>query len=149
MNTLRDRFAALLSHGNGHVRSIAGQMLSNLAPSAAPKTAQRDFGKALAGTRDGKFVTARHILQSLWKFGLGGEDVRRALLDGLAERFRQAEGEKNGTLVRFDIATGLRALYDETGDETVRPTAVELIALEQDAKYARKYAGAWRGLMQS
>ena len=140
-------FVALMAHDNNHVRSIAGQTLSNLAQSAPPETAMRDLGKVAAATRDEMFVTARHILQSLWKFGLGTKELRGALLAGLADLFRDSINEKNPTLRRFDIVTGLRALYDETGDDGVLQTARDLISLEDDPKYRKKYSGVWSDLI--
>lgn len=140
-------FVALMAHDNNHVRSIAGQTLSNLAQSAPPETAMRDLGKVAAATRDEMFVTARHILQSLWKFGLGTKELRGALLAGLADLFRDSINEKNPTLRRFDIVTGLRALYDETGNDGVLQTARDLISLEDDPKYRKKYSGVWSDLI--
>ena len=121
-------------------------MLSNLAQSAAPNDALRDMPKVFAVTGDEKFVTARHVLQSVWKFGLSGRDVRKALLEALDARYRDCAGEKNATLIRFDIVSGLRALFDRTDDQTVMETAIRLISLEDDAKYRRKYEGVWRDL---
>ena len=140
------RFVALLDHEDNHVRSIAGQMLSNLAQSADPKTVIRDLDKIVAVTRDEKFVTARHVLQSLWKVGLGDEDLRKATLSKLSKRFKDSSADKNTTLIRFDIVVGLRALYDAIGNEKVREVAVELISLEGDEKYRKKYARVWSDL---
>lgn len=142
-----DAFVTLIAHDNNHVRSIAGQMLSNLAQSVPPETALRDLGKVTAATRDEMFVTARHILQSLWKFGLGSIELRGALMTGYVDLFRGGRTEKNPTLRRFDITVGLRALYDETEDDAVLRTARELISLEDDPKYRKKYSRVWSDLV--
>jgi hypothetical protein len=38
----------------------------------------------------------------------------------------------------------LRKLYGAIGDEKVREKALELIEIEQDLKYRKKYAGLWK-----
>jgi hypothetical protein len=142
-----DDFVTLLAHDDNHVRSIAGQMLSNLARSAPSESALRDLSKVSAATRDKMFVTARHILQSLWKFGLGTKELRGASVVVFADLFRDNSTEKHPTLRRFDIVTGLRALHDETGDDHVLQTARELIFLEDDPKYRKKYSDVWSDLI--
>jgi len=139
-------FVALLAHENNHVRSIAGQMLSNLAPSVDHDTALRDLPVVISATRDPMFVTARHILQALWKYALDDAVLRDRLLAELAHRFQDSAAEKNCTLIRFDIVSGLRTLYDRSGDPAVTQTARQLISLEGDDKYRRKYAAVWRGV---
>ena len=76
--------------------------------------------------------------------GLAGEAQRQCTVSGLALRFQEAGGEKNGTLTRFDIQQGLRNLYDQTYDEKILTQALELIETEQDPKYRKKYATLWR-----
>jgi hypothetical protein len=144
-----DEFVTLLGHENNHVRSIAGQMLSNLARSVNRETALRDLPKVMATTRDWMFVTARHVLQAIWKYALDLEDVRMALLAELTKRFDECAAEKNATLIRFDIVSGLRTLYDHSSDPAVMRTAQQLISLEGDAKYRTKYARVWRDLSKS
>ena len=39
----------------------------------------KDFDKLLAVTKDERFVTARHCLQSLWKVGAAGPEQRRTV----------------------------------------------------------------------
>jgi hypothetical protein len=95
-------------------------------------------------TKDKRFVTARHCLQSLWKIGIAGKQQKEMLLNGLAERFRNCVEEKNGTLIRFDIIQGLRKLYDTDNDETIKQKALDLIETEEDLKYRKKYAAVWR-----
>jgi len=43
-----------------------------------------DLAALLNVTKEERFVTARHSLQSLWKVGVAGELQRKALLKGLA-----------------------------------------------------------------
>jgi hypothetical protein len=100
----------------------------------------------LAVTKDEKFVTARHSLQSLWKVGAAGKKQRKILVEGLERRFKECITEKNCTLIRYDIIQGLRNLYDAATvkDEKVREKALELIETEEDLKYRKKYASVWR-----
>lgn len=138
-------FVELLGHRDNRVRSIAGQMLCNLARSASEETVMGGLDALEGATRDEKFVTARHVLEGIWKVGLGGGPLRGEVVRRLEARFRGCSGEKNGTLVRHDILVCLRRLFDATGDEGVKETALGLIPLEEDLKYRKKYAGAWRG----
>jgi hypothetical protein len=139
-----DELVAGLRHADNHVRAISAQLLANLAKSDPEKRMLGDFAALLAVTRDERFVTARHCLQSLWKVGAAGPEQQRIVVAGLAGRFAESAAEKNGTLIRYDIQQGLRMLYDVTKDETIRTQALALIETEADLKYRKKYAGVWR-----
>lgn len=139
-----DELVARLCHKDGHQRAIAAQLLCNLARSDPERRILRDFEALLAVTRDPKFVTARHSLRALWRVGAVSLEHQRLLVERLAERFREATAEKNGTLVRYDIVEGLRKLYDVTRDEQLRDAALALIASEGDGTYQKKYASLWR-----
>lgn len=139
-----DDLIAGLAHPDNHQRAVAAQLLCNLAKSDPERRIVRDFDRLLAATRDERFVTARHSLQALWKVGAVSPEHRRLVVARLADRFREAATEKNGTLIRSDIVKGLRKLYDAARDEAVREAALDLIAAEADLKYQKKYAGVWR-----
>jgi hypothetical protein len=141
-----DDLVATLGHENNRRRAIAAQLLCNLARSDPQRRMVGDLDALLALTRDERFVTARHCMQSLWKVGAAGEEQRIRLLAGLDHRFDECAAEKNCTLIRFDIVQGLRRLHDATGDERVREKAMELIAREDDLKYRKKYVGVWKGV---
>lgn len=134
----------IVQHGDNRQRSIAAQVLSNLAKSDSKERMLRDLPALLKVTKDERFVTARHCLQSLWKIGVVGEALRNALLKGLAARFQECAAEKNCTLIRYDILVVLRRVYDVAKDEHIRSTAERLIAMEEDPKYRKKYATVWR-----
>ena len=106
----------------------------------------RDFKTLLTVTKDERFVTARHCMQSIWKVGLAGKEQQERLIDGLERRFEECIAEKNCTLIRFDIIQGLRNLYDEVKDDLVKEKALELIETENDLKYRKKYESLWRGI---
>lgn len=139
-----DELLAGLRHPDNHQRAIAAQLLATLAKSDPERRMLRDFDQLLAVTRDERFVTARHSLQALWKVGAVSPAHQRLVVEWLSERFREAAGEKNGTLTRFDIVEGLRRLYDQVKDRAVHEAALALIASEADAKYQKKYAAVWR-----
>ncbi len=140
-----DDLLRTLVDGDNRQRAIAAQLLSNLAKSDPQQRMLRDLAALLRVTKDERFVTARHCLQSLWKVGVAGEPQRKALLKGLAGRFNECAAEKNCTLIRYDILVVLRRVYDTVnGDEYIRSIAEQLIATEQDAKYRKKYATVWR-----
>ena len=139
-----DEMVESLSHKDNHVRAIAAQVLCNLARSDPENRMLKDFEALLAVTKDKRFVTARHCMQSIWKVGAVGKQQQQKLIAGLAGRFKECVTEKNCTLIRYDIIQGFRNLYDEVKDETVREKALELIETEDDLKYRKKYAGLWR-----
>ena len=139
-----DGLVADLRDEDNHVRAIAAQVLSNLGKSDPQGRMLKDFRAVLAVTRDERFVTARHALQSIWRVGAAGKKQQKVVVDGLAARFRECAAEKNSTLIRYDIVVGLRKLYDEVHDEKVREKALDLISTEQDPKYRKKYEGVWK-----
>jgi hypothetical protein len=139
-----NEMVAMLKHKDNHQRAIAAQVLCNLAKSDPDGRIFKDFEPLLAVTKDERFVTARHCLQSLWKIGTVGEAQQQLVMDGLERRFREASTEKNGTLIRFDILQGMKNLYDEVQDENIRTKALELIETEEEPKYRKKYATVWK-----
>src|SRR4030065_6261 len=60
-----DEMIANLSHKDNHNRAIAAQILCNLAKSDPRNRMLRDLDALLAVTRDERFVTAQHCLQSM------------------------------------------------------------------------------------
>lgn len=141
---LWDDLLRTLKDGDNRQRSIAAQVLSSLAKSDPEERMVKDVRALLNVTRDERFVTARHCLQSLWKVGVAGERQREALLKGLKLRFHECAAEKNCTLIRYDILAALRRTYDVAGGEPLRAAAESLMALEEDPKYRKKYAALWR-----
>jgi hypothetical protein len=139
-----DGLLGALVDGDNRQRSIAAQVLSNLAKSDPKARMLKDLAALLKVTKDERFVTARHCLQSLWKVGVAGEPQRKALLKGLEARFKEYKPEKNCTLIRYDILIVLRRVFDLVNDEQIRPTAERLIEMEEDPKYRKKYATVWR-----
>ena len=83
-------------------------------------------------------------MQSLWKVGTAGKKQEKLLSDGLEGRFKECATEKNCTLIRYDILQSLRNLYETIKDEKIKAKALELIALEEDNKYRKKYASVWK-----
>lgn len=66
-----NKLKPLLRHKNNRVRSIAGQVLCGLAPSASHSLVGHGLDELISVTRDERFVTARHVLLALWKVGVG------------------------------------------------------------------------------
>src|SRR6185369_13859948 len=107
-----DELVEGLTHKDNHVRAIAAQLLANLAKSDPKGRMFKDFEKLLNVTKDERFVTARHCLQSLWKIGLAGKKQQQLVVNGLEQRFHECVTEKNCTLIRYDIIVDLRNLYN-------------------------------------
>jgi hypothetical protein len=140
----RDELLANLSHKDNHNRAIAAQVLANLAKSDPKNRMLKDFGALLAVTKDERFVTARHCLQSLWKVGAAGKKQQKIYMEGLERRFKECITEKNCTLIRYDILQSMRNVFDKVKDEKVKEKALELIETEEDLKYRKKYASLWK-----
>jgi len=140
-----DEIVKNLGHKDNHNRAIAAQVLCNLAKSDPKNRMLEDFDALLAVTKDEKFVTARHSLQSLWKVGTAGKKQQKILVEGLERRFKECITEKNCTLIRYDIIQVLRRLYDAAAvkDKKIKEKALELIETEEALKYRKKYASLW------
>jgi hypothetical protein len=139
-----DQLVEDLTHMDNHRRSRAAQFLSYLAVSDPEQRILHDFPVIWEVTKDKKFVTARHSLQAVWRIGLAGELQKNFVVDHLVNRYGECEGEKNYTLIRFDIIQGLRHLFDAIGGEEIKETALDLIAEETNDKYRKKYASVWK-----
>lgn len=133
-----------LAHKDNHIRAISAQLLANLAKSDPQGRMFKDFDKLFNVTKDEKFVVARHCLQSIWKVGLGGKNQQIMVVKGLEKRYHECVKEKNGTLIRYDIIVDLRNLYNATTSSEIKEKALELIELEEDVKYKKKYATVWK-----
>ncbi|MEO6038078.1 MAG: hypothetical protein ABIQ93_06665 [Saprospiraceae bacterium] len=139
-----DPLVKLLTDKDNRRRAIAAQVLCNLAKSDPKKKMRKTLPALLAVTKDERFVTARHCMQSLWKVGVVSKDLQKQLLAGLGVRFDECATEKNCTLIRYDIIVVLGQLFDQTRDEQIRQTAQAWIATEPDLKYRKKYADVWK-----
>ena len=133
-----------LNHKDNHRRAIAAQLLCRLSGSDPENRMAKAFPALMAVTKDERFVTARHCLQSIWRVGTTNQEMQRTVIEALANRFRDCVTEKNCTLIRYDILQGLRNLYNEVKDEKIKEQALELIELEEDPKYKKKYASLWK-----
>ena len=143
-----DDLFVLLKNGDNHQRAIAAQLLSNLAKSDSQQRILSHFDELMKVTRDEKFVTARHSLQSLWKIGVVANTLRDELTGALDERFKECIGEKNCTLIRYDIIVVFKKMFDAVNDEKLRKTALALIECEPDPKYRKKYLGVWKDVLK-
>ncbi|WP_429667543.1 hypothetical protein [Bacillus gobiensis] len=97
-----DQLIEWLTDPDNHRRSRAAQFLAGLAISDPDKRMLRDFPALWEVTKDPKFVTARHSLQSIWKVGLAGPEQKEMVLNHIIERFKNGMNEKHYTLIRFD-----------------------------------------------
>src|SRR5215470_14945844 len=118
-----DEMITGLTNSDNHIRAIATQVLSNLAKSDPRNRILKDFEKLLEVTKDERFVTARHCLQSLWKVGVVGKKQQQMYMAGLERRFRECITDKNCTLIRYDILQSMRNVYDTVKDEKIKAKA--------------------------
>jgi hypothetical protein len=139
-----DRLLGLAQHGDNHQRAIGVQMIANLTKSDAQNRILKDLNKLIKVTKVPMFVTARHSLLCLWKIGVKDAEHQRVVMAELTKRFKECTSEKNCTLIRYDIQTVMKRMYDAWEDEKVRSQALKLVELEIDAKYKKKYGTVWR-----
>ena len=137
----------MLIQGDNHQRSIAAQLLSNLASSDPENRMLQDVDKIFIVTRDEKFVTARHSLLALWKIAIVNQSLQKKIMGYLTHRYTTSIAEKNCTLIRYDIMEVMRKIYNNTNDATIKDTALALIETEEDLKYRKKYTTAWKDLV--
>jgi hypothetical protein len=138
-----DELLGQLTDTNNRNRSIAAQVLCNLAKSDPSQRMLRDFPALFDVVTDERFVTARHALQAMWKVGCVGKNYQELVVSALEKRFADCVTHKNCTLIRYDIIECLRKLFEAVQDETIRTRAKALIELESDAKYKKKYSTLW------
>ena len=143
-----DDLLTLTKTGDNHKRTIAVQLLSNLAKSDPEQKLLNDLGELMKVTKDEKFVTARHSLQCLWKIGIVNDNLKAKLVTALNNRFKECIIEKNCNLIRYDIVVLFRKIFDINPDEKLKATALKLIQTEEDEKYQKKYLGVWKDLMK-
>ncbi|MBG9544441.1 hypothetical protein ABE29_17135 [Cytobacillus firmus] len=139
-----DQLVEDLTHNDNHQRSRAAQYLANLAKSDPEMRIMRDFPKLWEVTKDEKFVTARHSLQSIWKVGISGTSQKELVMEIMTERFINGTDEKNYTLIRYDILQNMKNIYDHLNDEAIKQTALDLIDAVDDKKYKKKYLDIWK-----
>jgi hypothetical protein len=142
-----DELLTLLREGDNHQRAIGAQLLSSLAKSDPRQRMLKELDQLMTVTKDERFVTARHSLQSLWRVGAASPALRKAVVDRLSKRFRDCATEKNGTLTRYDILEVFRKIYDALPDERLKQHALALLETEEDPKYRKKYLGLWKDLV--
>lgn len=139
-----DQLLENLNDPDNHTRSRAAQFLAHLAISDPENRFLHDFPEVWKVTYDEKFVTARHSLQTIWRIGLAGEEQLDMVVAHLKDRYKNCLYEKNYTLIRFDIIQGLRNLYDKVEEPIIKNIALDLIDMENNQKYRKKYAAVWK-----
>jgi hypothetical protein len=139
-----DELVEGLTDKDNHVRAITSQILTHLAKSDPNGRMFKDFDKLLAVTKDERFVTARHCMQSLWNVGVVSKKHQAMYMDGLSKRFKECITEKNCTLIRYDIQVSMRNVYNIVKDEAVKEKGLALIETEKDVKYQKKYKTVWK-----
>ena len=138
-----DEVLEQLTDKNNRNRSIAAQVLCNLAKSDPSQKMLRDFPALFDVVNDERFVSARHALQALWKVGCISKKHQEILVAALEKRFWDCVTHKNCTLIRYDIIECLRKLFDAVQTEEIRDRAKALIEQESDPKYRKKYLTLW------
>jgi len=95
--------------------------------------------KILRMTDDESFVTSRQTIQSLWKVAATGKAMQKRVGDHLAKQYGECIKGRHYNLIRQDIIQCLRDLYHTAKDQGIEHTAFELIGMEKESWYRKKY----------
>ena len=128
-----------LDDPNSYQRSIAIMVLCNLARSDWENRLEGSLHRLLAHTRDEKFITSRQCLQNVWKIAVAHPGSKMVILEHLAQQFASCEQEKHYNLIRQDIISSMKMIYESTLDVDLPAKTQELIKLESEKKYQKKY----------
>ena len=79
-----DQLKEWLTDTDNHRRSRGAQFLAGLAKSDPEKRILNDFSALWEVTKDPKFVTARHSLQSIWQVGLAGKEQKELVINHIS-----------------------------------------------------------------
>jgi hypothetical protein len=99
--------------------------------------------KILRMTDDESFVTSRQTIQSLWKVAATGKAMQKRVFDHLAKQYGECIKGRHYNLIRQDIIQCLRDLYHTAKDQGIEHTAFELIRMEKESWYRKKYEVLW------
>ncbi len=138
-----------LGSADNHRRSVAGAMLCRLAISDPEHRILKLMPLLERTIRDERFVTARHVLQGLWRAGVPGTSHADTVIDALERRFADSAPEKSGSLVRTDILECLGKLARFGQAARIDGTARSLIDTEPDTGAQAKLRAAWRKGLRS
>src|SRR5919109_3930036 len=72
-----DQLVEGLSHKDNHVRAISAQLLCSLAKSDPENRMKKNFPALMEVTKDKRFVTARHCIQSIWRVGASSKKMQK------------------------------------------------------------------------
>ena len=90
------RLEALMTEKDNHLRAIGGQAVAALARQVPADRERATLPGLILLTFDARFVTARHVIQRLWKLGLHPDPAfRREVRMAMSQLWRDAAGEKN------------------------------------------------------
>jgi hypothetical protein len=133
-----------LSDENSYQRSIAAMVICNLAKSDTEGKLGNAIGRLLPLTNDEKFVTSRQCIQNLWKVAVTSKSSMKKVVDHLMAQYKNCTNDMHYNLIRLDIHQSLRNICDHSLDSGIRSKALELIEMEEEPKFRKKYAAIWK-----
>jgi hypothetical protein len=133
-----------LSDENSYQRSIAVMVICNLAKSDTEGKLSKAIGRLLPLTNDEKFVTSRQCIQNLWKVAVTSTSLKKKVVDHLIAQYKNCTNDKHYNLIRLDIHQSLRNICDQSLDSGIRSKALELIEMEEEPKFRKRYAAIWK-----
>ncbi len=143
-----DELFETLRHKDAYIRSIAGQLIANLAKSDPDKKLFEKIHLLFEASKDKKSLKSRNILLSLWKVGIVSAEHKEKIIEWFEKQYQACSKDKNRESIRFDIVCGLRKMYDDCREPSIQTKAMELINLEQDQRAKLKYLSVWRDVVK-
>lgn len=134
-----DDLVCKLDHENSYQRSIAIMVLCNLAKSDSENRIEGILDRLLAHTRDDKFITSRQCIQNIWKVAAINNRTKTIVLDHLEKQYADCSEDKHYNLIRRDVIQSIRLLYDYEEDDSLLARAKEMIKMEKEDRYRKKY----------
>lgn len=134
-----DDLVCKLDHENSYQRSIAIMVLCNLAKSDSENRIEGILDRLLAHTRDDKFITSRQCIQNIWKVAAINNRTKTIVLDHLEKQYADCSEDKHYNLIRQDVIQSIRLLYDYEEDDSLLARAKEMIKMEKEDRYRKKY----------
>lgn len=145
--TVWDELFLQLKNNNIHRRSIAAQLICNLAKSDTEGRLLKDIDKLLGSTIEEKLLMTRHSFQTIWKIAIINNELKSKIIAHLTLLFTASITEKNYPLIRYDILLILRKIYNLLKDKFVKDLALMLIQKETDFNNQSKYKSLWNDII--
>ena len=124
-----------LESKNSYQRTIGFMLIANLCKSDTQNRLSQIIDKLLDVTNDEKFITARQAFQNVWKIALHNRPLEPKIMNHLENEWAEnIHLSSHPNLIKQDIISSIKKVYDSTKNEALAQIAEKLIGLESDEK---------------